>query len=361
MERLIVIGAGAVGAYIGGRLLTTGRAVTLVSRWREQVAAVTHAGLRVEERDPARNAILWPDIFDPDEAVRRVPPESADAVLICVKHYDLAYALGLARHWLKPDGYVACVQNGLVDDQAVEAVGPGRVVGIVLKRISVEATGPGGVRRNVERDGTRPTFVVGNYAGGATGRVDDLIAALGTIDKAVLTDDLASERWGKLCLNAMRGGPAAVSGLGTDRLDGSAAGRAVTIRLAAEALATAEAEGYRVATVGPLPAAMLRDVQAGDPDALAAAGGLLAGARSAAHLPSLAQDILAGRRSESDSIYGTIIAHGTQAALPLPVTRALHGTLKSIEEGGLRPEPGHLDAIARGCVPVRTVSVWEGA
>ena len=46
-KRIIFIGAGAVGSYIGGWLSHTGHDVTMVDMWAEQVETVRNNGLEV--------------------------------------------------------------------------------------------------------------------------------------------------------------------------------------------------------------------------------------------------------------------------------------------------------------------------
>ena len=47
MARLIFIGAGAVGTYLGGWLSHVGHDVTLVEHWTEQVEKITSDGLAI--------------------------------------------------------------------------------------------------------------------------------------------------------------------------------------------------------------------------------------------------------------------------------------------------------------------------
>jgi len=46
-KRIIFIGAGAVGSYIGGWLSHTGHDVTMVDMWDEQVETIRGNGLQV--------------------------------------------------------------------------------------------------------------------------------------------------------------------------------------------------------------------------------------------------------------------------------------------------------------------------
>ncbi|MEC7270453.1 MAG: 2-dehydropantoate 2-reductase N-terminal domain-containing protein, partial [Pseudomonadota bacterium] len=46
-ERVLFIGAGAVGSYLGGWLSATGHSVTIIDPWHEQVEYVNKNGIEV--------------------------------------------------------------------------------------------------------------------------------------------------------------------------------------------------------------------------------------------------------------------------------------------------------------------------
>ena len=47
-ERVLFIGAGAVGSYLGGWLSATGHSVTIIDPWHEQVEYVNKNGIEVK-------------------------------------------------------------------------------------------------------------------------------------------------------------------------------------------------------------------------------------------------------------------------------------------------------------------------
>ncbi|MDX6355317.1 MAG: 2-dehydropantoate 2-reductase, partial [Streptomyces sp.] len=85
--RYIIIGAGAVGGTIGGRLYDSGHDVVLVARGAHAEALRTR-GLRLEL--PDRNLELAiPVVAGPDE----LDPRPDDVLLFAVKTQDTAAAL----------------------------------------------------------------------------------------------------------------------------------------------------------------------------------------------------------------------------------------------------------------------------
>ena len=95
--RVLVVGAGAIGGYFGGRLLQAGRDVTFLVRTR-RAAELANAGLVI--RSPCCD--LTPR--DPPRVLAEDLREAYDLILLSCKAYDLpdateaiAPAVGSAR------------------------------------------------------------------------------------------------------------------------------------------------------------------------------------------------------------------------------------------------------------------------
>ena len=59
--RIVVIGAGAVGGYVGGLLAQAGQDVTLVDPWPEHVEAIRTQGLALEGVTPEESCTVQVD------------------------------------------------------------------------------------------------------------------------------------------------------------------------------------------------------------------------------------------------------------------------------------------------------------
>src|ERR1041384_6770210 len=120
--RILVLGAGAVGGYFGGRLAEAGRDVTFLVR-APRAAALAETGLKVASalgdfRVPGKGAT----------ADRVGGPY--DLVILTAKHYDLDAAIEAIRPGVGPETAGLPLLNGLVHlDRLDAAFGPGRVLG----------------------------------------------------------------------------------------------------------------------------------------------------------------------------------------------------------------------------------------
>ena len=143
------------------------------------------------------------------------------------------------------------------------------------------------------------------------------------MDRAEETDNLWGERWTKLCVNGMRNGVSAATGMGGNERDSHDAVRRGLIRLGAESVRVGQALGYKLGKIGALDPDVLVDANENDPAALAEIERLMlqgtsGEARSDLQRPSMAQDIAKGRRTEIEFMNGYIAAQGAAVDVPAP-------------------------------------------
>ncbi len=127
MTRILVLGAGAVGGYFGGRLLAAGRDVTFLVR-SARAAKLAAGGLRIEsalgdatlERPPTVTA----------EQLASRAGDGYDLVLLTCKAYDLADAVDAVAPAVGPATTVVPLLNGLRHLDVLDArFGAKRVTG----------------------------------------------------------------------------------------------------------------------------------------------------------------------------------------------------------------------------------------
>jgi 2-dehydropantoate 2-reductase len=109
--RFVIVGAGAVGGVIGGRLAQHGHDVVLVARGAHG-EALGRSGLRLQ--DPDGEVVL-------DLPVARTPAEVAwaagDVAVLAVKSQDTIGALDALAAAAPPDLPVVCAQNGVHNEE----------------------------------------------------------------------------------------------------------------------------------------------------------------------------------------------------------------------------------------------------
>jgi 2-dehydropantoate 2-reductase len=104
--RILVLGAGAVGGYFGGRLAEAGRDVTFLVR-PARAALLAEHGLTVAS--PLGDFTIKPQLATVD---RLEGPY--DLILLAAKQYDLDQAIAAVRPAVGPRTSVLPLLNGLV-------------------------------------------------------------------------------------------------------------------------------------------------------------------------------------------------------------------------------------------------------
>ena len=131
--KILFVGAGAIGSYLGGFLTRAGHDVTLIDPWAEQVETVRQKGISVTgPHDPFE---ARPAIYHLHEAQRL--PRDFEVAFVAMKVYDTAWAAQLAVRHLKSDGFVVAAENCWPDPIVASVVGKERAVGLVMSKIGV--------------------------------------------------------------------------------------------------------------------------------------------------------------------------------------------------------------------------------
>ncbi|MBI3825908.1 MAG: ketopantoate reductase family protein [Candidatus Rokubacteria bacterium] len=344
-KKVLFVGAGAIGSYLGSFLCRAGHDVTLVDPWAEQVEAIRQRGISVTgPHDPFE---ARPAAVHLHEAARL--PRDFEIAFVAMKVYDTAWATQLALRHLRPDGYVVASENCWPDPIVAAIAGPARSVGLVMSKIGVALWKSGQVERGMEKGGNRghDVFRAGEHDGRITPRTEALAAMLSVIDGALATDNLWGERWCKLCANAMGNPVQAMSGLGSLEIASSEAGRAITIHLAAEAARVGLAQGYKIPKFNGAPAEQWAD--AGRRETREALDRMLTPTSSDRRnwRASMAQDVTKGRPTEIDHMNGYVVAKGREHGVPTPVSSVVVDVIHEVEQGTRKPAPQNIEHVLR--------------
>src|SRR5580704_16145326 len=111
--RILVLGAGAVGGYFGGRLAEAGRDVTFLVR-PARAALLAERGLKV-------TSLLGDFTVKPKTVTAERLDGPYDLLLLTTKHYDLDQAIDAIRHAVGAQTAVLPLLNGLGHLDRLEA------------------------------------------------------------------------------------------------------------------------------------------------------------------------------------------------------------------------------------------------
>jgi len=300
--RIIVVGAGAMGSLYGGRLKESGQDVILVDIWPQHIETINTFGLKIE----GENGI---QIIPVPARFAHEIKEKADLLIIFTKTLHTEKALQSVLHLVHDKTMVMTLQNGLGNVEMLEKYFPPEKIIAGTTSFPSKLVGPGHVR-SLGKGETR-IMHLGNFT------ADRLEVIRKAMDEAgfncTVTENLFPSIWEKVAFNAAMNSLTAVTRLTVGRLGSSAEGRSLAFQVAEEVLTVAEKKGLAVSREKVRE--MMIDAFAGHSD----------------HMPSMLQDILAGKKTEIEAINGAVIREAAEAGCKVPATEILYKLVKVLE------------------------------
>ncbi len=333
--KFAVVGAGAIGGYLGAKLARAGEDVTFIARNRN-LEAIRSNGFKLlledgsEEHAPTATAV---------QDMAEAGPQ--DVVLLTVKAHQVGDLLPGLRALFGPQTVVVTMINGIPwwyfhklagahEGRGLSSVDPGgrlaahiepeRIIGSVVYP-AAELVAPGVVRLI---EGNR--FTLGELDGTRTERIDALSQTMMRAGfKAPVAKDIRSEIWVKLWGNLSFNPISALTHATLEDICRYPPTRELAARLMTEAQTVAEALGVRFKITLEQR---------------------IAGAEAVgAHKTSMLQDVEHGRALELEALVGSVVELGQITGVPTPTISAIHAATSllsrtlSAQKGRLRVEP----------------------
>jgi 2-dehydropantoate 2-reductase len=319
--RIAIVGAGAIGGYLGAKLALSGAEVTLIARGAH-LEAIRRNGLKLLMSDGteylAKNVHATADMREAGKQ---------EAVIVTLKAHSLAAIAPAMRSMYSPDTLVVLAQNGVpwwyfrkldspYEQYRIEAVDPGGVIeaNIELARVvacvvysAAELAEPGVVRH---LGGDR--FSLGELDGAKTERITRLAQAINNAGlKAPIRPRIRAEMWVKLWGNLAFNPISALTRATLEDICRYPLTRQLAHDMMYEAQLIAEKLGI---------------------DFGISLEQRIAGAEKiGAHKTSMLQDIESGRPTEVEAIVGAVVELGRLVGVPTPHLDAIYSSVKLLE------------------------------
>ena len=314
------MGAGAVGAYVGGWLATApGVRVTLVGRQR-LADALAAEGLVVSRGEREAR------VRELEVSTEAASLGGADVVLCCVKSRDTESVARELAETLRPRALVVSLQNGVRNPPTLRAaLGPERVLAGVVGFNAVLRSAHE-VRQTTEGD------LELEEREHPSARA--LYAALRASGLALTTHrDLAPRQWSKLLIN-LSNAVSALSGAPTRELLLQAGYRRILAAVLREGIGVARAAGQPLARLRGLPVGAVPLLLRAPSWIVRLALGLKVDPEARS---SMAQDLERGRPTEVDYLNGEIVRLGAEHGAAAPLNRRLVELVRAAEAAGGSP------------------------
>ncbi len=316
----IVLGAGAIGCYVGGRLAAAGQRVTLVGRPRV-LEPLAQGGLQVTDLD-GYSATLRPGQLHLAHDLAGADLQAPAVVLLCVKGGATeAAARELAAAC--PAGMpVVSLQNGVDNVARIQAAAPQLTALAGMVPYNVVMPTPNRVHR----------ATTGNLRVQRHAVSEQLVPLLQAAGLAIeLSDDMRAVQWGKLLLN-LNNPVNALSDLPLRDELMDRGYRRVLAALQGEALQALDAAGITPAKVASAPPRLLpRTLQLPDWLFKRVAARMLRIDPSARS--SMWDDLQRGRMTEIDDLCGAVVRLAAQQGLPAPRNDTMRALVQQHQKG----------------------------
>ncbi len=321
--RVLVYGAGAIGAFLGGRLAQAGLGVTLGARGQHLKALQANGGVLLE----------WADGRQEQHVVRaalpaELPSQGFDLILVTLKSTQLVTAAADIQRLLAPGGCLVMIQNGLpwwlFERHASPWAGTSlaslhssalnrifdldHMLGAVIYRPAT-LLAPGHIFLPTVKGPQK--LVLGELDGSLSTRLQQAAAALELGYPVQLTADIRGEKWRKLVLNLVWGPLAALTQSSSGHLVQLPATRQLVTALLAEVVSIARQAGT--------------ELQMDADEELQRVIG------NFAQQPSMLQDTRAGRPLEWQAIIGAPIEMAELMQVPVPHLRTVGALIEGLD------------------------------
>lgn len=309
--KVVIVGAGAMGGLFGGLMAEQGLDVTLVDTWPEHIEAIKANGLRMVGVGGDR-PIKISATADPSQI------KAADVVLFQCKAFATEGAAKSVRHLFGNGTVAISFQNGLGNEDVIASViGAENVLGGLTAQAGlVEAPG---VVRNF---GDLPTHI-GELKGGLSDRATAIAAAFTRHGlPTTASAEIKREKWKKLLGNVALGAISAVTDFRSFEIMAVPELQEIVFRGVDEAAAVAKAEGV------PLDVKEAREVLMKLVDTT---GGGTGTSKS-----SMREDLIRKRRTEIDTIHGSVARLGRKHGVPTPTIDTMIALVKGLQSQYLK-------------------------
>ena len=319
MEKIAIIGAGAVGCGLGFLLNRAGREVTLIGR-ADQVEILRSEGLRVEGY-AGEHQVKIP-------AAERLDFKP-DLVLLAVKTQDVAGALRENLPWLTGVPVIT-LQNGVRgDDLAAELLPQDRIISAVVL-LHANYLAPGSVTLMYEGG-----LILGRPFGPRDSLLEEAARLLGQATPTRISDNIRGAHWLKLITNLNNALPALIDGT-FHQVYADPFLASLAIRIMREGLNASKKAGIRLESLPDVSVGLTRLVNF-LPVKLAARVAAARVDRMKTPWPLLGstlQSLRRNRPTEIDYLNGEVVELGKKTGVPTPLNAKIMELVHQVEQTG---------------------------
>ncbi len=300
IRKVLIVGAGAVGGYFGGRLCRSGSDVTFLVR-PQAYEQISNKGLEIKSIDG--DFLVHPPLI---QKVSQIA--SVDLIILAVKCYDVAEVLKELKPLVEQGATILTLQNGISTEEEILAYYRRDCVVAGVAFITAKQVAAGFIEHS-----ENGMISLGELSGAQSDRVAAMVELfLNNGISCYLKPNILQAKWEKLCWNATFNPLSVILDspvsfvLDSDPLL-ERVGEAI-----GEVVAVAAAEGLSIN-----PKVIENTLSATEP--------------LRRFYTSMYEDFKKGKPTEIEYLNGEVIRRGEKHGIPTPMNKMLYALMKGLE------------------------------
>ena len=295
-----------MGSVYGALMADAGHEVWMFDKWLQHVDAMRTNGLTVEGASGKRTVAV-------NATTNAADAGACGLVIVATKGHDTDAAVGGAAAMIGEQTAVLSLQNGLGNVEKIQDLlgnHPGGVLAGIAGGFGASMIGPAHAHHN-----GMAAINIAEASGGLTDRLETVREVWTSSGFACNTyEDIWPVVWSKLNANIAVSACSALFGLRTGQVKANPHAWALSQACVLETAAVAAAKGIKLLYDDPVQ--WVSDFIDQMPDAR----------------PSMYQDVMAGRRSEIDTIHGGVVAEGEKLGVPTPTCSFMVTAVRALQD-----------------------------
>lgn len=320
--RVAIYGAGGMGTILGAYITRAGYQIDLINHNKEHIEGLKQNGAKVigkTEFTQKVNAMLPEEMKDP-----------YDIILLMTKQMDNKKIVEGLAPFLKNNGVICTMQNGLPELSVSEVIGKDRTLGCTM---SWGATfiGKGVCELTSEATRESMTFSIGGFGAIDKEHFDYTVELLNSMGNVTVEDNFIGARWAKLLVNAAFSGLSVVTGATFGEIVDNKKTRKIALEAIKECIDVANKANITIEPIQGKNVVKLMDYRNSFKKWISYHILPIAMKKHRNIKSSMLRDLARGRKCEIEAINGVVSAYGDKVGVETPINDKIVSIVHQIE------------------------------
>lgn len=330
-KKIAIYGAGSLGTILGAYISKNNVSVDLINRNRNHIKALKENGAKVRGTvnfDVKVNALYIEEM-----------KEKYDIIFLLTKQQDNKNVALFLKDYLKDDGVVVTLQNGLPEYLLQSVLGEERVLGCT---VAWGATLKENGVSELTSDPNNLTFSLGSFTYKNKDKLEMVKEVLELMGPTEIDNNFIGTRWSKLLVNSAFSGMSTVLGVTFGEVAKNKKSRKYAQMLIKECIDVSKAQNIKLEPIQGKNVAKLMDYKTWLKKKFVFLILPAAIKKHALIKASMLQDLEKGKKCEIEAINGVVSQKGKEYNIKTPINDKVIEIVKRIENGELKPSLDNL-------------------